>query len=179
MPRRHRARSATAAPAPPAASTPAPTKQPAGKSSKANSLFAWCEEQLRSVSNLDGTCDDGRSGPAGSLDNPLIARACNPDIRASPAVATFVALLLEVESAQNVVEVINEYLGGSADLNPRRFAEEFLTRRKKEGKPAQGPYNVGIITLGPTRPASQGARSAAEPVRRTPGTACFQAIAVG
>jgi hypothetical protein len=62
-------------------------------------------------------------------------------------VATFVGLLMEVDTAQNVVEYINEYLGGSSVLNARRFAEDFLVRRRKEARPPQGPYNVGIIAL--------------------------------
>ena len=80
MPRCPRAHSASAAPAPPATNAPATAKQPAGKSSKANSLFAWCEEQLCGVSNLDGMCAGERSGVAGEreqlADSTLIARLC-------------------------------------------------------------------------------------------------------
>ena len=70
---------------------------------------------------------------------------------------TFVTLLMEAETAQNVVEYINDYLGGTTVLNPRRFAEEFLVRRRRESRPPQGPYNVGIIALASTASASAAA----------------------
>jgi len=84
---------------------------------KKDALTIWTESQLSSVRGLD--------------------------------VAMIVPLLMGASTAQEVVEFVADNLSGtlSNTFNPRKFAEEFIQRRKATGKTLTGSYNVGLISL--------------------------------
>lgn len=66
----------------------------------------------------------------------------------------FVALLLTIEDANMITEILSEAVGGSERINVPKFAQEFLRRRKTEAAGA-APYLMRTLRAQPTQQTEQ------------------------